>query len=239
MKKQLVVAALIAVGSVGAANAATPEAVAYWSFNNPPLPGGGFGWLAGSLPTPAAFGAQAGSATVNVTGGLTSETTVTGGGDTVYRWIQDFTGTAINAQFGQPSGGSLAVQGGTSNGNNGAQIIVDFDGSLWTDLDFSFAAQRTSTGFNNVTIDAYDGGAFLGNIASNLLFPASFGLFSFDASILDGVANARIVMTLNGVTSATGNNRYDNFYIAGKLIPTPGAASLLGVAGLVAIRRRR
>ena len=239
MKKFTLVAALVAAGALTTANAADTGAVAYWSFNNPTLPGGGFGWLDGQLPVSAGFGAQAGSATVGVTGGITGETIVTGGGDTVYRWIQDFAGSTVNAQFGEPSGGSLAVQGGTSNANNGAQIVVSFDAGLWMDLNFSFAGQRTGTGFNNVTIDAFDGGDFLGNIASGVFLPASFGLFSFDASILNGVSDARIVMTLEGVTSATGNNRYDNFFISGKLIPTPGAAALMGLAGLVGVRRRR
>ncbi len=36
-----------------------------------------------------------------------------------------------------------------------------------------------------------------------------------------------------------GTNRVDNIIIGGDLIPTPGAAALFGVAGLVATRRRR
>ena len=36
-----------------------------------------------------------------------------------------------------------------------------------------------------------------------------------------------------------GNNRLDNIVVAGALVPTPGAAALMGIGGLVAARRRR
>ncbi|TVQ59792.1 MAG: hypothetical protein EA379_09915 [Phycisphaerales bacterium] len=240
MKSMFVAAALVAVGTAGVASATLESKdVAYWAFNNEPLPGGGFGYQPGVFPLAAGFGNQAGVATVSVVGGITGETIVNNNGDTVFRWIQSFAGTTQNAQYGEPSGGSLAIQGGTDTLNNGAQIVINFDASEKKDLNFSFAAQRTATGFNDVSIAAFSGGSFLGNIATSLNFPTSFATFSFDASILDGLSDAQIVFTLNGAGAATGNNRYDNFFITGAVIPTPGAIALAGLAGLVGVRRRR
>lgn len=221
--------------------AASADVVAYWAFNNPALPGGGFGYLEGQLPIAADYGQQAGVATVDVFGGITDELFVTGGGDTVYRWVQDFAGSALNAQFGEPAGGSLSLQGGTGNANNGAWIEVAFDGSLKEDLVFSFDARRTGTGFNDVTIALFDGVNFIENVATGLNFSTTaFDITrSYDISSLDGVADARIRIIVNGATGATGNNRYDNLLIEGTKIPTPGSAALIALGGLVAARRRR
>ena len=46
-------------------------------------------------------------------------------------------------------------------------------------------------------------------------------------------------MRLTGATGSTGNNRFDNFIFSADVIPAPGAIALLGVAGLVGVRRRR
>ncbi len=58
-----------------------------------------------------------------------------------------------------------------------------------------------------------------------------------------GAANqASIVFRLvNQVTpgGTAGTNRVDNIVVSGTLIPTPGAAALLAVAGFIAMRRRR
>jgi len=226
--------AVIAGLSAGAATVNAQDAIAYWAFNDQGLPGGGFGFQTGEFPFGAEFGAQAGSATISLNGGLLNED----GGDGVLDWVQSFAGTTINAQFGEGSGGTLAIQGGTDNGNNGSFIDFDFDGSLLEDIAFSFAARRTSTGFNDVDIDAYSGGVFLGSIAADQLWDGSLALESYDASILDGIADATIRMTFNGVTSSSGNNRFDNFLIEANVIPAPGAVAFLALGGLAARRRR-
>ncbi len=223
--------------------ASAQESLAYWAFNNDPLPGGGFGYQPGDLPAFADFGTQAGAASVTVNGGITGATTVTGGGDTVFQWIQSFAGSTINAQFGEGAGGSLAVQGGTDTQNNGSFIEIAFDASNYENIMFSFAGRRTGSGFSDVDIDAYDGNTFLGNIFSDLnLNATTLELISLSTSLLNNVADARIRLTLNGATGATGNVRLDNFFVQGDAaaaIPTPGAIALFGLAGMTAARRRR
>lgn len=236
--KRFVFAAVAVTALTGVAQA--QDSLAYWPFSNQGLPNGGFGFQPGEFPFPADFGLQAGTATLNVGGGITGDTTVSGGGDTVYTWIQSFAGTGINAQFGEPSGGSIAIQNGTNGGNNGSYIDLEFDASNYEDIVLSFAGQRTSSGFDSMSIDAFDGATFLGNVATiNDL--ASFALRTVTTSLLDDVADARLRMTFSGgsTTSSTGNNRFDNIFIQGTQIPSPGSLALLGLGGLVAARRRR
>ena len=58
---------------------------------------------------------------------------------------------------------------------------------------------------------------------------------------LDNNADTMFRITYNGATSGTGNNRWDNFYVEGTIVPEPVSAVLLSLAaiGLVAIARRR
>lgn len=229
MKIALIGTAIIAAA---AGTAVAQDSIAYWAQNNNFLSGGGFGFEDGDFPQLADFGAQAGSATLEPKGGLTGS--ITGG---VYDFVQSFSGTNDNAQFGEGSGGAIAIQGGTNNGNNGSWIDLDFDGSSYTDIIFSFAGRGTSTGFNDLDIDAYDGDILLGSIAADIDL-GGWAVFSFPTTLLDNVTDARIRLTFNGATNTNGNNRLDNLFIQGT-IPTPASAALLGLGGLAAVRRRR
>ncbi len=231
MKNSIIGAALLAIAA--GASAGTPEIIAYWNQNSNNLPGGGFGFEVGDFPQGADNGTQAGSATLSVGGG----DALANDGST-YTWLQSFAGTGINAQFGDASGGSIAIQGGTDTINNGAYFEFNFNAASYENIAFSMARQSTGTGFDLVQIDAYNGGALLGNIG-NINNRDTFSLYSFNTALLDGVADATIRLTFTGATSATGNNRMDNIVIQGNLIPTPGAAALMGLGGLVAARRRR
>ncbi len=215
MKIAATCVAVAAAATAFAPFAHAQDEVAYWSFNNQALPGGGFGYLAGSFPFAAEFGDQAGTATLNVSGGITDEISTTSGGDDVFRWIQSFGGTDIGAEFGEGSGGSLAVQGGTDTLNNGSQITVSFDGTGLDDLELYFAARRTSTGFGSVTIELFDGDTLVTEIASAFDVGPDFALQFFAIDDLDGVEDARVVVTLDGATSSNGNIRTDNWLIEG------------------------
>ena len=230
MKIALIGTAIIAAA---AGTAVAQDSIAYWAQNDNTLSGGGFGFEDGDFPQLADFGAQAGSATLEPKGGLTGS--ITGG---VYDFVQSFSGSTTNAQFGEGSGGSIALQGGTNNGNNGAWIDLDFDGSSYTDILFSFAGRGTGTGFKDVDIDAYNGDILIGSIAADIDLTGGFALYNFSTTLLNNVTDARIRMTFDGASSTTGNNRLDNLFIQGT-IPTPASAVLLGLGGLAAVRRRR
>lgn len=236
MNKIVLGAAVLSIAA--GASAGTPDIIAYWAMNNNTLPGGGFGFAPSSFPQGADFGVQAGTANLTIGGG--DILALAGSGN--YQWVQSFAGSTINAQFGEPNGGSIAFQNGTGGINNGAYMDFNFNAALYENLEISFARQSTSTGFRDVTVDAYADGVLLGTIGA-ISNRDAFALYSFNTSLLDTVANATIRLTFTGGETegniAAGNNRVDNIVIAGTIIPTPGAVSLLGVAGLVAARRRR
>ncbi|MCW5756995.1 MAG: hypothetical protein KIT54_07165 [Phycisphaeraceae bacterium] len=209
------IASIVAAAFASVSAVAVADDIAYWSFSNQGLPGGGFGFFADEFPFAAEFGSQTGSATIELVGGILDETTVTTGGDEVLRWVQSFSGTDLGAQFGEPAGGSLAIQGGTDTLNNGSQIVINFDASSLENLFFQFDARNTSTGFQNILIELFNGGSFVSTVEPGLVLSTTFASFAYDISALDGVADARIVFTLNGATSASGNIRTDNFYIQG------------------------
>ena len=231
---KLAIVLISSTAFAGVANA--QDALAYWAQNNNVQTDGDFGFENGDFPQAADFGLQAGLATLVLSDALTMDFD---GGTGEYNTVQSFSGSTGNAQFGEGSGGSIAFQGGTDQANNGEWFELRFDATNYMDILLSFDARATSTGFNDIDIDAYDGGTLLGSIAANQSW-GGFATFNFNAgSLLDGVADARIRFSFTGSTSSTGNNRYDNLFIEGTQIPAPGAATLFGLAGLTASRRRR
>jgi len=230
MKIMITIAAMMAASGVAVAQ----DSLAYWAQNNNVQTDGDFGFELGDFPQAADFGLQAGSAVLALSDNLAADVD----GSNEYNTIQSFAGTTINAQFGEGSGGSFAIQGGSDQVNNGEFFELRFDSSLYQDIALSFAARATSTGFNDIDIQAFDGETLLGDIALDQSW-SDFALQAYSTSLLDGVTDARIRFTFDGSTSASGNNRYDNFLIEGTLIPAPGAAALFGLAGLTAARRRR
>jgi hypothetical protein len=227
-------ALLVVAGATFAVNA--QDSIAYWAQNNNVTSTGGFGFEVGDFPQGADFGLQAGTAGLSINSDWLADNN-----GTSYNGLASFAGSTLNAQFGEPAGGSLSPQGGTNLANNGRWFEVSFDSSSYEDIILSFAARRTNAGFNDVDVDAYSGSTLLGSVAADLNFNASgFDVvYSFNAALLDGVSDARIRFTLNGATNATGNNRYDNILVQGTLIPTPASVALLAFGGLMAARRRR
>lgn len=227
-KMKNVIALLTLAAVSGLANADT---VSYWDFNNQDLGDGTFGFQVSDFP----YVADMGTGEFTVANFNADET----GG--VYTWLQSFAGTTLGALDGV-SGGSFSFQGATGQAvtNNGAQAIFSFDGTNWTDLSFDFARRGTSTGFNSLSIELFDGTTSLGVIDTILGVQSStWNANNYDLSALNGIADASIVLTFDGASSDTGNNRIDNVTISGTAIPTPGTFALLGLGGLTATRRRR
>ena len=224
MKTVIAIAAM-----AGIAAAANADVIANWNFNDQALPAGGFGYEVSDFP----YAADVGSGSFTIGNFNNSDTAG------VYDWVQSFSGTTTGAIGGASSGGSFAFQGAANQGvtNNGATATFAFDGTGLTDLTIDFARRGTSTGFNNVTVEMFADGSSIGVLDTLGAATSTWILSSYDISALNGVANAAVVFTFDGASSDTGNNRLDNVTING--VPTPGAAALLGLGGLVASRRRR
>ncbi len=222
--------ALIIVAIAGFAGLSSADTVANWGFNDQGLPGGGFGFQVSDFP----YSADVGSGEMTL-GNFNSDNAAG-----VYTYVQSFSGTTTLAIDGV-SGGSFAFQGATGQGvtNNGAQAIFAFDGTSWTGLEIDFARRGTSTGFDSLTIGLYDSGMLIDTVAVILgAQSSSWNSNNYDLSSLNGVTDASVVFTFDGATSDTGNNRLDNVTISG-IVPAPGALALLGMGGLVGVRRRR
>ncbi|WP_146573111.1 hypothetical protein [Botrimarina hoheduenensis] len=224
-----------------AASSANAALIAYWDQNSNSLPAGGFGFETTDFPQAADQGA--GALTL-----IDFDTTAASG---AYTTIQSFSGSTVNAQPTIASGGSLSPQGGNDLGggvysNNGMSIVLEVSTVGYEDILVSWAQRGTSTGFasrafsystDGVTYSLFD--TDLGTLGS------SFVTESYDLSAIAAVEGASSVffkITLDGATSATGNNRFDNITVEGTVIPEPGSALLvlLGTtfASTVALRSR-
>ena len=156
-------------------------------------------------------------------------------------------GTLTNARQGDLAGQALSLQGGTGNANNGRNLTFNVSTIGFTGITVSFATQGTATGFTSNQFQySLDGVTFV-DFNSPYVPPAAFGsvavIFTL-ASIagLDNNPNAAFRIVFNGATSATGNNRIDNFVVGGAntTVPEPNSMLLLssGLAALLALYRR-
>jgi hypothetical protein len=197
---------------------AAQDLLAYWPLNNPALPGGSFGYRPGDIPIFASHGEAAGQAVLEVDADNWDQLGIDANGNIVYEWIKAFAGTPINARLAEPSGGSLALLAGMSGlgPGRGAGIHLFFNAKEWEQLSFSFAAQRTNFGYSEAIVYAFDGNTYLATIGEPSF--GSFGLYTYDASVLAGRENAQIIIVIGNASSPIGNNRFDNFVIEGERI---------------------
>jgi hypothetical protein len=179
--------------------------------------------------------------------------------------IVAFGGTALNTTGSMSTTitgvAALGVSGGATSGGttaaNGKAMVFKFSMTNLQDLAISFAAQRTSTGFTGIAIDTSANGTswsswttltssytagppevYSGAIKNSFV---NTGVVSLSAtSSLNNASTAYVRFTFTGATSSSGNNRLDNFQFNAStlVVPAPGAVALIGLAGLVARRRR-
>jgi hypothetical protein len=232
-------AALLAV----APSSAHADLIAYWNQNSNSLPVSGFGFTKVPDDFPQSADAGVGNGVLTVGGGLTANSITNANSTVVYEWIESFGGDVQNALFSDVAGGSIALEGGTGNANNGAYFQFQFNMAGYKDLALSYATRGTSSGFTTHTWSwSTDGVTFtnFGTITGRNV--TSFSIQSLPTfSSLDNATNAFVRLTFTGATGSNGNNRLDNIQFNATAVPEPTSAGLLaltGVAGL-AFRRRR
>ncbi|MDX2017622.1 MAG: hypothetical protein SFY95_08310 [Planctomycetota bacterium] len=241
MKKALTVAILATAGIAASANA---NLIAYWNFNNS-TPNTTSGQLGVLNSVTANAGLNGASATISLGGGLTFNTVSAG---TANGAVGTFAGDAgvINGQPGEVQGGALSIQGriggsGSQTANtNGGTVTFNINTAGYSGITMAWSGRGTGSGFSNNKIEtSVDGVTWVTQVASYSSTASSFSLFSYSLnSAADNAANLRVRITFNGATTGAGNNRLDNVSFTAA-IPTPGSLALVGVAGLVAARRRR
>ena len=248
---------LLAAGTCAmiAASAANAAVVAQWDFQT--TTNGGTA-VAASPATPKVFVANFGSGSLYLDGTNGSSNffePTTGASNTE---INGFGGTALNATGSMSTvtsgAAALAVVGGAASvpagtfGANGKSMVFKFSMTGMGNLAVSYAVQRTATGFTTQQWDSSTDGTTWSSAATITGIQASFAAGATPANVVSSVsvasglnnaATAYMRVTFTGATSATGNNRMDNFQFNADAVPAPGAIALLGVAGLVGSRRRR
>ncbi len=238
--KQKLLTLALAAGFAGAANGqtfignATPSTgdsgvFAYWNFNSIATDG---------TALPADFYGQSGSTSISFSGY---------GGD-----LDSFTGSSLNAQSSDPSGGDLALQNGASGGINGTYIEIAFDMSNLEDLSIEYALRGSGTGVDEAqwsySTDGTNFTDFGPDVNGNGL---SYDLVTnhhsaITTSGLDQSSTAFLRLTMDGgsTTSSAGNNRIDNLTVSGTFAPVPEPETFGAIAGILAlglamVRRRR
>ena len=238
-----------------AASAANAAMVAQWDFQT--TTNGGTA-VAAAPATPKLFVANFGSGSLYLDGTNGSSNFFEPATGTTNTEINAFGGTALNATGSMSTvtsgAAALAVVGGAASvpagtfGANGKSMVFRFSMTGMGNLAVSYAVQRTASGFTTQQWDYSTDGTTWSSAATITGIQASFAAGATPpnvvssvsvASGLNNAATAYMRVTFTGATSATGNNRMDNFQFNADAIPAPGAIALLGVAGLVGARRRR
>ncbi len=226
--------------------------IAQWDFQT--TTNGGTA-VVGAPLTPKLFVANFGTGSLYLDGTNGSSNFFEPAAGTTNTEINAFGGTALNATGSMStvttSPAALAVVGGAASGTpatyaaNGKAMVFAFSMSGLQNLSVSYAVQRTSTGFTTQQWDYSSDGINWSSAATITGIQASFAAGGTNvatnlgvASGLNNAATAYMRVTFTGATAASGNNRMDNFQFNADAIPAPGAVALIGLAGLVARRRR-
>lgn len=192
----------------------------------------------------AHFGFDNGSMSANIGSG-----SVTAVGTT-----SNFAGTSLGLPGSGSPPGSPTGQSGSNSiavvGTGGGSLTFSVNTTNYSNIVFSFAAQRTGTGGANTTAQySLNGSTYfnLGTVIPGASSPGFAGasinpsdyFFSFNAAAAANKGTVFFRILVPGASSASGNQRFDNLVVAGEVIPTPGSLAFMTLGGLLAARRRR
>ena len=127
------------------------------------------------------------------------------------------------------------------------ELSFDYDTQNAGDYGTDFSSVVPGLYINLFTVTAFDGNSNLGSLTLGANSESSPGTWTFsndgvDASVLDGVADARLVFTLDDARTLPGNFYYDNITLGGTAVPEPSSfAVIFGAMALVftVLRRRK
>jgi len=166
------------------------------------------------------------------------------------------TSTALGSTGGTYSNpvGNGSAESFSSNGWDAGDYYQFTTSTLgYTALSISFDQVRSSTGPGVFDLVASTDGVNFMTIVDDYAVRANDAPFwgsatrveadifkiNLSASFDDAATLVFRLVSQVAATSTAGTNRVDNVFVNGVAVPTPGAAALMGLAGLVGARRRR
>lgn len=249
MMNKRVVLLLAVIAAMSTASISNAAIIAGWDQNGNANAnaGDGFGLTPGDFPQANEHGPASATHTINAVNPTTD-------GFGLYINVDSFAGTTDNDLAGAGSGGSFSFIGTQS---NGSQSIFSVPTDGYTDISVSWSQRGTATGFNSRVFEySSDGGSSWTDIgafnhtdataASSGALGSAFKTVSLDLSsvtALDDNSDVMFRITYSGASNASGNNRWDNFYVQGTevVVPEPASLLLVGLAvfGFFGFTRRK
>jgi len=169
-----------------------------WNFNQSDRPQGNAPW-ASSIP------ANEGEAEISYTFSNEGDRPVTSFSGSE----EDLTGFSVSQ-----SGGSFVPQGDKENGNH-FQFSIDARG--FQNLTLSYATRGTSSGFQTQTWFVSENGAEWVQVSEFSGITSEYELRTIDLSDYGFIENLGIRCVVDGASSNTGNNRFDNIRVTGEI----------------------